>query len=167
MFRSVLFLISFLLVGCIDFSLLRYESTGVEESTSVSVLPFNVGMPGDAAIKAMAEATAERDVLIEKLRVQDAERADTEEQIEVVTAQINIIPLFSEQEQRLTLALNQDRITTADAQRAFDLAVLGKQSLDVMIQAQKDRNDTVEAEERSILVAITGKIKSELDRLGV
>ena len=167
MFKFVLVLISFTLVGCISFSLGEYESIGEDQSTTVSVLPFNVGMPGDAAIKAMAEATAERDVLIEKLRVQDAERADVEDQIAVVDAQINILPLFSEQERRLSLALREDRITIDQAQRAFDLAVIGKQSLEVMIQAQKDRDDQTEAEERAILISITGKIKTELDNLGV
>ena len=167
--RKILTLLPLLfLVGCFEFALGEYESTtGVDQSTSFSVLPISLGLPGDSAVKEMAALTAKRDVLLERLRLQDRSREDVEAQIVVVDAQIDAIPKFTAQQDRLTLALTQSRVTSTEGQKAFDLAVIGKVAMDDMIAAQQSRNDGKEAEERAILVAITAKMKAELDRLGV
>lgn len=156
-----------MLTGCLDFAVAKWDSSSAGETISGAVLPISLAMPGDSVATELSRIQADRDVLIERLRVQDVERADVEEQIAVVTAQIDIIPAFILQERRLTSALNADAITSNQAADAFRLASIGKDALDAMVQAQQDRDDDAEKLERGVLVGVITKLTAELDRLGV
>lgn len=156
-----------LLTGCLDFALAKWQSSDANENSSGAVLPISFATPGDSVATELSRIQADRDVLIERLRVQNIERADVEEQITVVEAQIDVIPAFILQERRLIAALNADAITSDQGSDAFRLASIGKDALDAMVKAQQDRDDDAEILERGVLVGVIARLTAELDRLGV
>lgn len=153
-------------VGC-SFSVAKWKSTSAESTESFSFLPLSLRSPGESAAVEMARLFQERDVLRKRIKLQAEERADVDAQIEVVEAQINIIPLFADQERRLTLAFNADSITTEQAADATDMVIEGNALINSMSEAQKFRDDALEKDERAALVALTDNLRIELNRLGV
>jgi hypothetical protein len=157
-----------LMMGCgFDMSLAEWESSSAEESSSGAILPINLGSAGATVATEMAKLQSDRDIALERLRTQQLELEDVEEQIEVVGAQIDIIPAFRFQERRLTTALNADTITSGQAEAAFRLASIGIDALNAMVEAQQERDDDAEKIERGVLVSVVEKLTAELDRLGV
>ncbi len=154
------------LVGC-GLSIAEWKTTSAESTSSFSFLPMKITAPGESAAVEMARLFQERDVLRERIELQAEERVDVDAQIEVVEAQIKIIPLFADQERRLTVAFNNDAVTTERAQAATDMIIEGNQLINSMSDAQKARNDSLEESERAALVTLTNFLRTELDKLGV
>ncbi len=154
------------LVGC-SFSVADWKTTSAEVTKTFSFLPISLRSPGESAAVEMARLFQERDVLRERIAIQAEERADVDAQIEVVEAQIQIIPLFADQELRLTSAFNRDAVTTAQAQEATDMVIEGNRLINSMAAAQKARDDFMEETDRSSLIVLTDRLRIELNRLGV